>query len=442
MRFSTLHDWLSWQETLHPTEIELGLERVNQVWMSLSVHQLDLPVITVAGTNGKGSSIAFLQAIYLAAGYRVGSYTSPHLFHYNERICIDGEAVNEADIIQAFEHIDQARAGISLTYFEFGTLAALYLFARQMQSERPLDVVLLEVGLGGRLDAVNIIDADLAIITSIDLDHQSWLGESKEQIGKEKAGILKENKICVISDPNTPSVVEDRAKQLQCQTYVCHREYEYAQDDRLDEGNITIAASNTGSASWHWMRAMGTPKAGLPMPALNGQHQLQNAAGVLMAVDALAMRLPVSQQDIRQGLLNAHLSGRFDIRHNNATTTILDVAHNPAAARQLAKSLSQYSSGRVKCLFSILADKDITNVITPLLEQCDHWSIAPLEHPRSASRTSIKDQLHRLKPELVVAEFESVALAYRSMLNQAEPGDTLLVFGSFYTVAEVGEMTV
>ncbi len=433
MRFLTLNDWLSWQETLHPSEIELGLERVKNVWESIKPNQLNVPVITVAGTNGKGSSIAFLQSIYLAAGYQVGTYTSPHLYRYNERICINGNEVGDAQLIQAFDHIDKARQATSLTYFEFGTLAALSIFAIAMQSERPLDVILLEVGLGGRLDAVNIIDADLALITSIDLDHQEWLGNSKEQIGKEKAGVFRENKICVISDPVSPSSVEQYAIQCNCKRYRASREFGYSEAP--------------GQWNWYGHGPHGkVNKTGLPKPVLKGQQQLQNASGVVMVVEALNESLPVSLQAIREGLLNANLGGRFEIRQDKVTT-ILDVAHNPAAAQLLANTLSEYvkanaCGGQLRCLFSILADKNMTEVLSPMQSLCQQWSIAPLQHPRSAFVADIKNELLRLNPDNQVESYDSVALAYEQLVANATSGDIIVVFGSFYTVAEAGSIAV
>ncbi len=432
MRFSSLSDWLNWQESLHPNEIDLGLERVKSVWDSIQPNELNLPVITVAGTNGKGSTIAFLQSMYLAAGYQVGTYTSPHLYRYNERICINGIEVDDEQLIQAFELIDKSRAETSLTYFEFGTLAALLIFAMKMQSDNPLDVILLEVGLGGRLDAVNIIDADLALITSIDLDHQNWLGDNREKIGKEKAGVFRPNKIAIISDPNSPSSVEEHAKACHSECYLAGREFGYNQ--------------SAGQWSWYCHGRNETTKTALPRPMLSGEQQVQNASAAVMATEALRNRLPVSQQAIREGLLNAKLAGRFEIRHNKRTT-ILDVAHNPAAGQLLARTLTEYASGnshrgQFRCLFSILADKDISGVLEPMMPLCQSWFLAPLAHPRSASVSSMEKALSKLNPANQVEHYDSVAAAYRQLVASSDPGDTIVVFGSFYTVAEVGAMTV
>ncbi len=444
MRFSSLSDWLSWQETLHPNEIELGLERVKSVWQAMQPNQLSAPVITVAGTNGKGSSIAFLQSIYLAAGYRVGSYTSPHLYRYNERICIDGLAVEDDPLIQAFERIDKTRGETSLTYFEFGTLAALSIFASAMQSDQPLDVILLEVGLGGRLDAVNIINADLALITSIDLDHQDWLGDNKEQIGKEKAGIFRENKICVISDPDAPSSVEQHAIQCGCIRYRAGRDFGFSEETPGQWDWYGLGLNKQDRNQDDPVKRMS--KTALPRPALTGQQQLQNASGAVMVTEALKDGLPVSLQAIREGLLNAKLAGRFEIRQNKITT-ILDVAHNPAAAQVLANTLVEFAQanacvGQFRCLFSVLADKDIAGVLAPMMSLCQHWSTATVPHPRSASASKIERELRKLNPDTQIDCYDSVRQAYQHLLANAQPEDTIVVFGSFYTVAEAGAMTV
>lgn len=427
MRFHTLNDWLEWQATLHPAEIELGLERVARVWRDMSPPAINCPVISVAGTNGKGSSIAMLQAIYLAAGYRVGSYTSPHLYCYNERICIDGKPVADDAIMNAFERVDEARQKTSLTYFEFGTLAALDIFART-----ELDVILLEVGLGGRLDAVNIIDADVALITSIELDHQSWLGDTRDAIAREKAGILRPNKACVISDPTTPSVIEEQAKSMECACYVARQDYQFEFEQN----------------QWRW-QSKDRIRAALPLPALTGQQQLQNAAGVLMVLELLQSLLPVNQQVIRDGLVTASMPGRFEIRQirEGEVTLILDVAHNPAAAVSLAESIKTCcGTKRILCLFSILADKDVAGVIGPLIPYVRQWHLAPVTSARGMPvdgtaeevRRQLATQETRLLDETQVVCHQSVSEGLSSVRKMACPGDVILVYGSFYTVAEVG----
>ena len=414
MRFDTLQEWLAWQEQLHPQDIELGLERVAQVWQSLGGQAFSCPVISVAGTNGKGSSIAMLQSIYMAAGYRVGSYTSPHLWQYQERIKINAVAIDEAELCQAFAKIDEARGEISLTYFEFGTLAALLLF-----QQAPLDIVLLEVGLGGRLDAVNIIDADVAIITSIDLDHQAWLGNTREAIAKEKAGILRADQASVIADPRCPELIEATAKALGNQCYVAERDYQF----------------EVGQGQWRWQTEHRV-RAGLPLPALAGAHQQQNAAGVLMALEILQTQLPVSQAQIREGLLSAELAGRFQVVPGEPTL-IFDVAHNPAAAQQLAHSLAAYATDR-RCVavFGLLADKDIQGVVRPFCDLIAHWCVTELHTARAKPVEELEAGLLQACPSALVSKANSVKQALLQAQSLAKPDDIILVFGSFYTVTE------
>jgi len=416
MRFTTLDQWLSWQEQLHPSEIDLGLERVRQVWSRLSQNTFTCPVISVAGTNGKGSSVAFLQASYLAGGYRVGTYTSPHLWRYNERICLDGVPVSDTQLCMAFEAVDQARAKISLTYFEFGTLAALWIFAQQ-----PLDVVILEVGLGGRLDAVNIIDADVALITSISLDHQAWLGDTVDKIAREKAGIMRSGGFAVISDPASPTSLLQAGQDLGARLYVAGREYQ----------------TQSANGQWRWQSGE-TTRAGLPVPALSGRHQIQNAAGVLMAIELLKARLPVSQAAVRAGLLSAELPGRFQITQGEVPV-IYDVAHNPAAANALAQTLGEFKPGAsLHIVFSALRDKDLAGIIKPFCAIASAWYVAPLAAQRAAPieqiEASIKDQCPTPHIQRAPHISQSLLLAKANAL----PGEIILVYGSFYTVAQAG----
>ena len=415
MRFNTLSDWLSWQEQLHPETIELGLERVKQVWERLHSGSFDCPVITVAGTNGKGSSVAMLQAIYSAAGYQVGSYTSPHLLHYNERIRIDGEPVDDKTICASFERVDRARGNISLTYFEFGTLAALDIFRRTSP-----DVVILEVGLGGRLDAVNIIDADVALITSIALDHQQWLGHDRETIGNEKAGILRRDKPGVVSDPDVPSSIRKTAESIGAELHILGDAFTY----------------KAGMQYWEWFYG-DSVRSGLPIPALNGAHQIQNASGVLMVVELLSQRLPVSQSHLRDGLLNAHQAGRFSIIPGEPTV-ILDVAHNPAAVNQLLNTLGAYKrTGKIHAVFSCLADKDINLILKPACRVIHHWYLAELAVPRAAKIGQMTSVIDQFCPNVECKTYSAVKEAYLAAMTSAEKDDLVVVFGSFYTVADV-----
>ena len=321
MRFSTLADWLHWQEQLHPEEIELGLKRVCQVFQQLHPEPPTFKIIIVAGTNGKGSSVAMLEAILLAAGYRVAAYTSPHLLCYNERVRLQEQAVNDALLCEAFARIDQVRGDISLTYFEFGTLAALDIFYRQ-----GLDVAILEVGMGGRLDAVNIIDADVALITAIDVDHEKWLGNNRETIGFEKAGIMRSRRPVISSDLATPLSVVRHANDLGAPLYCLGKDFSVVPE----------------ASGWAFRDNENISRNALPLPALRGEHQLHNAAGVLKVLQCLDTSLPVSAQALREGLLSVRLAGRFQVIPGEVMT-ILDVAHNPQSAAVLAQI------GRASC---------------------------------------------------------------------------------------------
>jgi len=415
MRFQSLDEWLSWQEGLHPSEIDLGLDRVRTVLCELGHQQLNCPVISVAGTNGKGSSVAMLEAIYLAAGYRVGAYTSPHLLSYNERVHLNGEPVTDQLLCDAFEDIDQARADTSLTYFEFGTLAAIEIFA-----QANLDVVIMEVGLGGRLDATNVLDADVALITSIDLDHADWLGNDREVIAREKAGIMRAGRSAVCGDANPPASLQQVANEVGAQLYQSGRDFSF-----LDQ-----------SVQWRWLCGERVRDA-LPEPALRGAFQKANAAAVLMVVELLAERLPLSQSHIREGLANVTVPGRFQVLPGDVPL-ILDVAHNPQAARALAANLSAWPMpGKVYAVTAMMADKDIGGIMAVMAGVVDHWCLASVDLPRAATA----EQLAATLDETVSgAEYElcaSVNKALAVLEGLIQPNDRVVVFGSFYTVAQV-----
>ncbi len=412
----TLDDWLRWQESLHPSEIELGLERVSAVFQRLHPEPPPFTVITVAGTNGKGSSVAMLESILVTAGYRVGTYTSPHLIEYNERVRLSGQAVADALLIKAFERIDAARADTSLTYFEFGTLAALDIFYRQ-----PLDVVILEVGLGGRLDAVNIVDADVALITSISLDHTDWLGEDIEAIAAEKAGIMRADKAAVFSGTDIPQAICQRAEALQVPLYVAGKDYRFA--------------AGNGPDGWQWHRK-DRPPVSLPMPGLSGLHQVQNAAGVMMVLQLLAETLPVSRPALHQGLREVSLAGRFQIRPGDPVL-ILDVAHNPDATARLAEQLArQPVSGRTLAVVGMLQDKDAAAALGKLTDSVDAWFTASLPTPRSQSGEKLRQVIEALGATNRVRVCENVPRALAAARDAAGPGDRIVLFGSFYTVAQ------
>jgi dihydrofolate synthase/folylpolyglutamate synthase len=413
VRFERLSDWLSWQETLHFQKIQLGLDRVRQVGERLALGAAPFAVITVAGTNGKGSSAALLEAMLTSAGYRVGTYTSPHLLHYNERIRINGQEVSDETLCWAFDRVDQARGEIALTYFEFGTLAALVLFF-----ETGLDAVVLEVGMGGRLDAVNYLDPDVALVTTVGIDHTAWLGSERESIGREKAGIFRAHRPAVYNDLDPPQSLMQRARELETQLYHLGADYQYAEDAR----------------SWSW-QGLGQHYDSLPLPALHGAFQRKNAAGVLAALTLIRGRLPVSEQAIRQGLQRVGLPGRFQVLEG-PVARILDVAHNPQAAGVLAQALHEEPcTGRTVAVFSILADKDIAGVVAALADVVEVWYVAGLDTERAAPTERIESVLRARGA--AVAVHRSVTMAYTQALAQARSGDRVVVFGSFYTVAEV-----
>ena len=414
MRFETLQQWLAWQEQLHPCEIDLGLERVAKVYHQLCTSKPSQRIITVGGTNGKGSSVAMLDAILRAAGYRVGSYTSPHLLKYNERIKIDGEPVDDPTLCQAFERIDQARGETSLSYFEFGTLAALDIF-----NQASLDVVILEVGLGGRLDAVNIVDADVALITNIGLDHQAWLGDDLESIGFEKAGIMRAGRPVVFASANPPDSLVAHANNIGAVQYTFEQAYQY----------------ETNNSGWRWQSANRRREA-LPMPSLRGDFQLKNAAGVLMVLESLRAQLPVTQTDIRRGLLGAKVVGRFQII-STPVRQILDVGHNPHAVEQLKINLQAIECrGRTRAVFAMMGDKAISEVIHIIQPLIHDWYIGDLQLPRAATTAQLVPLLEEQGADSL-HQFATVEEAYQQALSDAGPADQIVVFGSFFVIAAV-----
>jgi len=414
MQPTTVDEWLSYQERLHSTSIDLGLERVIDVRDRLGLRP-DFPIITVGGTNGKGSTCAMLETILSCAGYRVGCYTSPHLIRYNERIRIGQTPVSDEDLCAAFSAIETARGDTSLTYFEFGTLAALWLFCKS-----GLDAAVLEVGLGGRLDAVNAFDADCAIVTSVDLDHQEYLGDTVEAIGFEKAGIFRPGKPAIFSDKQVPASVTQYAAEIGANLQLAGRDFDYR---RLD-------------THWQFHGRRGNRYA-LPFPALRGSYQLNNAAGVLAALDSLWDVLPIAQQDVKRGLLEVSLPGRLQVLPGRPAV-VLDVAHNPHAARVLADSMGSMGFYQNSfAVFSMLQDKDIRSVIDIVKHRFDAWFIAAIDHPRGAPVEFLRQQITEVAPDKPIHAFSSIASAYSHACDVAEQNDRIVVFGSFYTVADV-----
>ena len=413
MRFDNLAGWLDWQTSLYPRDIELGLERVRLVWDRLGAPALGGAVVTVAGTNGKGSSVAFAEAILQAAAYRTGCYTSPHLLYYNERIRLDQHPVDDGRICAAFERIDRARGDVPLTYFEFGTLAALCIFS----DARP-DAVILEVGLGGRLDAVNLIDPDVALITAIGLDHQDWLGSDLEAIGREKAGILRADRPAVFSGPDMPESIRDHATRIGAHLMVAGEDFQVS---RTAQG-------------WA-LRGEGMDRRALPPPAMRGPVQVENAAGVLVALGCLSGRLPVDQRAVRAGLLSARLAGRFDVRPGRPTW-VLDVAHNPQAAGVLRELLGEmFTPGRRVAVCGMLADKDAAGIAERLASRFDAWHLVDLsDQPRGQSATHLAAKLRPVLGDTPVEVGSSVAATMSLLADSAGPDDLVVVFGSFLTV--------
>jgi dihydrofolate synthase/folylpolyglutamate synthase len=413
MRYHGLDDWLAWQSTLHPNEIELGLGRVRRVWQRLHPQGLSSPVVTVAGTNGKGSSVAMLEAIYRQAGYRVGAYTSPHLQRYNERIRIDGSFVSDDRLCRAFDRVDRARQGRALTYFEFGTLAALDIF-----SQEALDLVILEVGLGGRLDAVNIIDADVALITTVDLDHAEWLGTTREEIGLEKAGIMRAGKPVVLAT-EMPASVHRHAGQLGAKVLMLDRDFRM---EPHSEGLDWSGGNQRYSA--------------LSRPALRGACQISNAAAVLMVTQCLAENLPITQSAIDRALQGVELPGRMQI-FPGKPLIVLDVAHNPQAVQSLWDNLQELAlAGRWHAVFGILSDKELAGMLRVMAPLIASWHLVDTQGPRGQSAERLQGCLQGLGLERNVFSCGRLSKALQSAKRHAGLEDAILVFGSFQVAGE------
>ena len=412
MRFSTLEEWLAWQEGLHFTSIELGLDRCMVVAERMGLLKPDYTVISVAGTNGKGSSVNMLRAILGKAGYSTGSYTSPHLLRYNERICLNGAEVTDDMLCASFDRIDRARGDISLTYFEFGTLAAFDIFQRA-----GVDIAVLEVGLGGRLDAVNCLNADVALITPIDIDHENWLGSDRNSIGREKAGIMRAGSPAVCSDPNPPQSILDHAKELDTRLYIMGKDYRHTSTDQ----------------SWCW-ESENISYNGLPRPSLYNPQQMANAAGVLMALTVLSDRFPVDVQAIKQGLQEFNLSGRFQIVPDKAQL-ILDVAHNRQAASLLVKNLKGLPvKGKTHVLIGMLKDKNHHAIFDEISEVADFWHVVTLEGPRGADNKMLIDVLSDMKITQNISCYDTVTDALNRIRELVGPQDRIVITGSFLTV--------
>ena len=418
---TTLDDWLAHCERLHPKTIELGLDRVRAVAQRLGL-AFDCPVFTVAGTNGKGSTCAMLEAILLQAGFRAGVYTSPHLVRFEERCRVRGQPASAEQLAAAMARVEAARGEVSLTYFEFTTLAILDVLAGA-----GLDAVVLEVGLGGRLDAVNLIDTDCAIITSIDVDHAEWLGDTREKIGWEKAGILRTGRPAIVSDPVPPQSVIDRATEIGADLWLPGRDFNYSGDRQ----------------QWAWA-GRGRRYAGLAYPALRGANQLINASGVLAALEALRPRLPVTAQALRNGLAMVELPGRFQVVPGQPAL-VLDVAHNPHAVAALALNLDAMGFfPTTHAVFGAMADKDLAPMLQRMDPIVDRWYFTDLPTPRAARGTALQAQWQALtqRRDAASALFDTPQAALAAAAAAATPADRIAVFGSFYTVGGVLEQGV
>lgn len=404
-----LADWLTKIETLHPKTIQLGVERVAKIAHKLDLHRFECPVITVGGTNGKGSCVKFLESILLSSDYRVGAYTSPHLLSFNERIRINNQLITDEILCEGFEVIDRARAEISLTFFEFTTLAALWAF-----KQAKLDVLILEVGMGGRLDAVNIMDSDIAIVTSVDIDHIEWLGSTREEIGYEKAGIFRPDSIAVCGDMTPPKSLVEYAAQQRTQLHTLDHDFNY-----------TIT-----SDYWNWKSEKASYE-NLPLPCL----PIVNAASALMAISHLQKSMHIPLEAIKTGIYNAKLMGRFQVV-KDPISCILDVAHNPAAAKMLAKNLADLNSGKLIAVVGMLADKDISNTFKELLPYIKEWHLGTLHVPRGASSTQLARRLQDFNGSEWYT-YDCITEAFEQASAHLNSNDKILVFGSFYTVAEI-----
>ncbi|MBT1120900.1 bifunctional tetrahydrofolate synthase/dihydrofolate synthase [Stutzerimonas nitrititolerans] len=415
----SLGDWLAYLEQLHPTAIDMGLERVREVAVRLGLGRPARRIVTVTGTNGKGSTCAFIASLLHSQGLKVGVYSSPHLLRYNERVQIDGEQASDEALCAAFAAVEAARGDVSLTYFEMGTLAAFWLFQRA-----GLDAAVLEVGLGGRLDAVNLVDADVSVVTNIGLDHSEWLGDSRDSVATEKAGIFRSGKPALCGDLHPPASLLDCAASLPAPLYLRGRDFDLALD----------------AHGWHWR---GVSSAGEPLelhdlPLLS--LPVENAA---LAIQAFVLLEPVWQPErVADALLQTRVTGRLDRRRLRSkgqnVPLLLDVGHNPHAASYLAESLAaRPPAGRRLAVFGLLADKDLDGILDVLLPRVDEWAVAPLATPRSAPAGDLQDAL--LRRGVSVSIHAGVAQALEAQLAQAEEGDEILLFGSFYCVAEALE---
>ena len=417
-RFSKVENWLTWLENLHPTKIDLTLDRAKKVISKLNLDKKKFPSIVVAGTNGKGSSVAFLESIYYESGYKVGSFTSPHLISFNERIKFNQQQITDLDLVNIFQLIDRRRNGISLSYFEYSFIAALcYFYIKN------IDIGLFEVGLGGRLDVVNSIDHDVSLITSISLDHQSWLGDNRDSIGLEKAGVMRKGQPSVISDRDPPKSILEFSHNIGSKIYKIGSDFDFRIKDN----------------EWDYLSPI-CDIYSLNFPSFGGNIQLNNASGAIKSTQILRRSLPVSSINIKKGISKTQIKGRID-RHNiGGIEWLFDVAHNPGSTRVLAEELeSIIKKGKFFAIFSMMKDKDIEQSITHLAPFIDEWHITPLDGDRGASSQDIVKKVSKKGVFLDTLFFchDTIDLAYSSVRTSARKGDLVVVFGSFRIVSPV-----
>ena len=406
----TVEDWLQWLETLHPKKIDMSLDRVTTVIKTLSLTKPDYKIITIGGTNGKGSCVALLEGIYREAGFQVGAYSSPHLWRFNERIRFNTVDVSDEKLIDLFVAINNARGNITLSYFEYATLAALLYF-----SWSEVDIALLEVGLGGRLDAVNAVNADASLLVSIAIDHQEWLGETREEIGYEKAGIMRHRRPTIVAERDCPKSILSFAEQAQATV----KRIGYEFDGKVD------------NAGWAY-HDLSCEKSELPFPTFGGDEQLNNAAGCVAVVEALQKELPVSNDALVSGLKRTQLAARAQILEIDGVKWIFDVAHNPVAVSSLSKVLDRYPvGGRTLAIVAIMADKDLVGILKPMLPAVDEWLVTQTGDERSASAESIKEALGE---GAMVTVYPDITMACESAKRNANQTDRVVVYGSFYLV--------
>ncbi|UTY58444.1 MULTISPECIES: bifunctional tetrahydrofolate synthase/dihydrofolate synthase [unclassified Massilia] len=415
---TTLNDWLALLESRHAeTVINMGLDRVRAVKERMQL-QFSCPVIMVAGTNGKGSTCSMLESILMRAGYKTGLYIKPHFLHFNERARLNGDMASDADLVASFNAVEAVRGDTPLTYFEFTTLAILHLLAHA-----GLDVAILEVGLGGRLDAVNVIDADVSIVTSVDIDHVDYLGGTREQIGFEKAGIFRTGKTAICSDPVPPQSLIDHAMEIGADLWLMGRDFNYSGDKQ----------------QWNY-GGRGMRRNSLAYPSLRGANQLLNASAALAALEALKLELPVGAQEVRHGLVTVELPGRFQVLPGRPSV-IYDVAHNPHAAAALNQNLGNMGyHPYTYAVFGSMHDKDIDGVIKAMSEHVDHWCLCTLPSPRAATASELAAKVQMIQPdqhEKTVNIFDDPAQAFANAISRASENDRIVVFGSFLTVAGV-----